>query len=370
MHIIIFNWRDIRNPLSGGAEIVTHEYARGWVKAGHSVVVICPAYPNSPKQEIIDGVEYLRLGLNTSWNYLLIHILAFFHYRRFLIGKIDLVIDQVHWVPFFTPLYVREKNLVFIHEVAKDIWIKQFGFIGVIGKMIEPLFYLPYRKIKFLTISPSTKLGLIRMGINKSQITVIKCGTNQIPLTKVPEKEKILTIISLGRIAPVKNIEATINIFNIIKKRLGKATLWIVGRNDNKTYWSKIKRQIESLSLQNDIKFWGYVSDAEKINLLKKSHFLLHTSIVEGWGLVVIEANAMATPVIGFNTPGLSDSIINGKTGFLIPKNNLKQSAEIIIRLYKNKRLYKLIQKRSLDSLDQYSWRKAVSRSLHLIEKM
>ena len=62
MKILILNWRDIKNPKSGGAEILTHEIAKRWVNWGHSVIQFSSEFKGSAKQEIIDGVKIIRGG--------------------------------------------------------------------------------------------------------------------------------------------------------------------------------------------------------------------------------------------------------------------------------------------------------------------
>lgn len=368
MYIAIFNWRDIRNPKHGGAEIVTHEYAKGWVKAGHKVTVICPAFPNSPKKEMIDGVEYIRLGVRTSWNYLLIHILAFFYYQRFLKGEIDLVIDQIHWVPFFTPLYVNEKKLAFIHEVAQGIWAKQFGLlIGGIGRRIEPLFFQSYNNIPFLTVSDSTRKDLAAFGIQEEDITVIRNGISIKPLTKLPIKEKDPTCIFIGRITPVKNIEEIIKAFSFIKMELATAKLWIVGGDDNKHYSNMIKKLIHEEGVDGAVKFFGYVSEKRKLELLRISHLLLHTSVAEGWGLNIIEANAMGTPAVVYNVSGLRESVVDGMTGVVCPVKNPKEMAKQILELFRNYNKYRHMQNECLKRTRQFPWKKSINESLKLI---
>jgi hypothetical protein len=174
MRIVIFNWRDIKNPKKGGAEIVTHKYAYGWVKFGHTVTIISPAFPHCQKKELIDGIKYVRLGMNTSWNYLFIYFFIFYYYWRYLRNNIDLVVDQIHGIPFFTPLYVKEKKIAFICEVAIEIWDRMYpASIALLGRLIERNYFKLYKKIKFLTISESTKNDLLKMGVKMRNIEVI-----------------------------------------------------------------------------------------------------------------------------------------------------------------------------------------------------
>lgn len=62
MRVLILNWRDIKNPLSGGAEVLTHELAKKMVSKGFEVIQISSEFSNSKKEEEIDGVKIFRMG--------------------------------------------------------------------------------------------------------------------------------------------------------------------------------------------------------------------------------------------------------------------------------------------------------------------
>ena len=62
MNILIYNWRDIRNPAAGGAEVFTHEIARRWVERGNEVTMFTSAFAGCRKEEVVDGVRIIRDG--------------------------------------------------------------------------------------------------------------------------------------------------------------------------------------------------------------------------------------------------------------------------------------------------------------------
>lgn len=114
MKILILNWRDIKNPKGGGAEKVTHEHAKAWVKAGHEVVQFSASFKGAQPEEIIDGVKILRKG-----RYFTVHFWAFWYFLFNRFGKVDLIVDEFHFVPFLASLYPgKTKVMGFIHEVA------------------------------------------------------------------------------------------------------------------------------------------------------------------------------------------------------------------------------------------------------------
>ena len=87
MRILWLNWRDIKNPMAGGAELVTHETAKRLVKAGHAVTILTAKFPDAKNTEIIDGVKILRAG-----NSFTCRIFAFFKYRKQFKRKVDILI--------------------------------------------------------------------------------------------------------------------------------------------------------------------------------------------------------------------------------------------------------------------------------------
>lgn len=98
--ILILNWRCPKNPLSGGTEKVTLEHAKAWVKNGLSVTWLAGGYKGGLKSEAIDGVHIYRYGSPTS-----LYFLAPYIYWLKWRGSFDLVIDEIHGIPFLTPLW-------------------------------------------------------------------------------------------------------------------------------------------------------------------------------------------------------------------------------------------------------------------------
>ncbi len=371
MNILIFSWRGPGHPHAGGAEKSTHEHAKGWVKAGHNVTLFTSDYFGCKSEEIIDGVIIKRGGSQL----LGVHLKAFLWYTTERHEKFDLVVDQFHGIPFFTPLFVRVKKLAFIHEVTKEVWRLNplpvpFNLIpAILGTLFEPfIFKLLYRNIPFMTGSNSTKYELINWGIPEHNINVIHHGLERSPLDKILPKEKRRTLIFLGALAKDKGIEEALRAFAKINSLTQGFEFWVAGKGEEK-YTKFLKLKSQQLGLKGNIKFWGYVSEYEKYRLLAKSHLLINTSYREGWGLVVVEAASVGTPTVAYDVPGLRDSVINGKTGILSDKN-----PEILafktLELINNNDKYEMFRKNCLSWSKKFRWDNSVRQSLQLIQKV
>lgn len=357
MKILILNWRDIKNPAAGGAEVLTHELAKRWVEEGHSVTQFSSLFKGGKPEENTDGITIVRQG-HADARYLSssVHFAAYRYYNKFCKGKIDVVVDEIHGLPFFTPLYVREHKVGLICEVADELWKKGYGpFFGAIGRMLEILYLrVVYKKIKFVTISSSTRKELINNGVQQELIHVIPMGITRPVSKSMPVKEKNPTLIYVGRLAKAKGIEDAIRILKEVKKEIADIKLWVVGRGDEE-YTDYLLGLVRESGLENEIKFYGFVSEEKKFELMARAQILISPSQKEGFGLTVPEAGFVGTPSVVYDIAGLRDIIIHKNNGILCDMNVLSMS-QAIIGLLKDKFLYKKVQKNIKDYAETLSF--------------
>lgn len=356
MKILILNWRDIKNPSSGGAEILTHEIAKRWVRWGHTVIQFSSAFPNAADNELIDNVRIIRKGHpDIRWLFRSVHFLAFWYYQLHK-NEFDIVVDEIHGISFFTPWYVKQKKAALVCEVAGELWTKFFGpFFGLFGKNTEQ-FYLRYvyRNVLCLTISDSTKKDLIAHGVEEKNIIVLPMGITIPQKTSIQKKEEETTLIFVGRLSKPKGVEDAMITLGIIKKKMS-ANLWIVGRGA-KRYREHLEKLRSDLGLERNIVFFGFVSDAKKFELMSRAHILIHPSIREGFGLTIPEAGFVGTPVIAYGVSGVRDIVRNMENGILLKHNSPKMIAEAVLALIDNKELYRQIQDKARQEAKKFNW--------------
>lgn len=368
MNILIFSWRDPKHPLAGGAEQVVHEHSKGWIKNGHNVTLFSSRFKSSKETETIDGVNIIRRG----YQYLGVQFEGFLYYLKNK-GKYDLIVDQFHGLPFFTPLYVRKPKIALIQETTRKVWFLNplpfpinllVGFLGYLG---EPFIFLLYRFTKFATGSESAKKDVFKFFIPLKNIAVWPHGVIIDLPKKRLKKESIPTVVYLGVISKDKGIEDAILSYRILNER-GKFQFWVIGKPETKEYGKYIFNLTNKLGLENKVKYWGFVSQHKKFELLSKSHLLLNPSSREGWGLVNIEANSVGVPVVSYRSAGLVDSVKNGVSGVLVEKNTPTELANAINRILSNKMLYKKLQIGAVNWSKKFNWDLSVKISLKTLE--
>lgn len=364
---MILNWRCPKNPESGGAEKVTLIHARAWVKNGYEVYWLSGKFLGSSKEETIDGIKIYRYG-----SPLIIYLLAPFIYWFKFGGNFDLIIDQIHGFPFLAPLWAfKSKKLAFIHEVAQEIWDQMLPSpFNTLGKLYEEYYFrLFYKRTNFLTVSRSTSKDLKWFGIPRKNIKVIPNGVDLVQVKKIPKKEKNLTLIYVSRLVQMKGIEDAIKVFSEVHKANNLSQFLIVGAG-KLSYENHLKQLTASFGVEKATTFFGYVPETKKIELLQKAHLLIHTSVREGFGLVVVEANSQGTPAIVYNSPGLRDLVKNGINGFQVEKGNILAMAEKIIHLSNDPKKYSNLIKSSINESKKYNWDLMTRKSLNYLEKI
>ncbi len=363
MRILVFNWQDIRNPNSGGAEVHLHEIFRRIVAMGHSVTLFCSAFIGSAHEETIDGISIIRAGSRNLFNYLVPRRYA----SHFSNEKYDVVVDDVNKIPFYTPLYVREPVVGVLHHLFGRSIFKEVGWLPaayVYGA--ERLALSVYRKTPFAVVSESTRKELLEAGFSSDRIMIVPNGVTM-PNANLPDSIPPEPVVGhFGRLKKYKSVDHLLKAFVKVRERIPNAKLIIVGEGDHRITLEQISHK---LGLDSVVNFTGYVDEATKNRLLINSTVVVNCSVKEGWGLTVLEANAFGVPVVASNVPGLRDSVVENRTGLLYDYGNIDQLADRIIALLTDKELRGRLSVEARRWAESFSWDRSADLMLELIEQ-
>ena len=171
------------------------------------------------------------------------------------------------------------------------------------------------------------------------------------PVSKPSKKEK--SFVYCGRLKKSKRVHDCIKALVNVKD----AKLYIIGNGDEK-YKEYLEKLVKKLNLENRVVFSGYLSIKKRNELMAKSLAILVTSVREGWGLIVTEANANGTLAITYDVPGLRDA---NKTGFITKKNNPNEIAKYMSKVMMDESSLKIKSKDSIEFANKHSdWDKNV----------
>jgi len=332
MKILATNWRCIKNPEMGGAEVHFHEIFRLIVKMGHEVTLVVHSFPNAKKEEIIDGIKIYRIGSKYTFKW----AFRIFYKMKLAKNNYDLIVDDISKIPMDIPRYIKKPIVGILHHIHGHTLYKEIpAYMAYYIERCEKAIPKYYSKTPIFTVSPSTQDELVQLGQPKEKTDLLYNAINQrlFENTKV-EKSKTPLLVYVGRIKKYKQIELVINALPELKKKYPQIELQIGGSGD---YLNELKKHANKMGVSNCVKFLGFLTETEKAELLGRAWLFVTMAMKEGWGITVIEANAMSTPVIGSNVPGLRDSINNGETGYLVEVGNENELVNKISELIDDK---------------------------------
>ncbi|HEY5531227.1 MAG TPA: glycosyltransferase family 4 protein, partial [Candidatus Anoxymicrobiaceae bacterium] len=178
------------------------------------------------------------------------------------------------------------------------------------------------------------------------------------------EKSEIPTVLYLGRLKPYKQLPRLIRIMSEVRLRVPNAELLIAGGGEAIL---DAEAEVKLLSANDYVYFLWEVSDAEKTELYRRSWVMATASMIEGWGLTVIEANACGTPAVAFNVPGLNASIVHGQTGLLARDDD--EFVEHLVTILTDASLRKRLAVNAVEWSNNFSWDVTAGQTLDTLEE-
>ena len=158
--VLFLSWRDLGNPLGGGAERYLHRLATGLAARGDVVSVRTARYPGAAARELVDGVRYLRCGNADTVFPTTLRDLA-----TGRLGRPDVVVDCQNGIPFFSRAVTRSPVVVLVHHVHREQWRVAVGPVAArVGWWLESSVAPPfYRGCRYVAVSPTTRRELIEL---------------------------------------------------------------------------------------------------------------------------------------------------------------------------------------------------------------
>jgi glycosyltransferase involved in cell wall biosynthesis len=329
------------------------------------VICFTSGYSGAGRFENLDGVKFYRFGLDYT------PPLITLRSREVLKNRDDaIILENINHIPFYTPIiYPRSQSISIIHHVAESQLYMEAPIIAPIIDMLERgISPLLYRNKLVIAPSKSTAAQLARLGYNR--VHVIPPGVEYEKLSEGSKRyvKKQHTIIYFGRIMKYKQIHHLIKALARVAEEIPGVRLTIAGRICSKHYLMQLRGLINRLNLKKQVTIKTNIPEEEKIRLLAEAQVYAITSLREGWAITVIEANACGTPAVGYDVPGLRDSIRHMETGILVPYGDIEEMAKAMITLIENQELWTKMAKNALQWAKQHSWDISIEKFKEIIK--
>lgn len=366
MNILVVNWQDITNPLSGGAEVHFQEIFSRIARAGHRVTLCCSAYRGAPSRETIGGVDILRAGRREVFNF----VFPFTYIARLSGLRYDVVVEDLNKVPFFSPLYVRRPIAGIAHHLFGKSVFREAGFLpaAYVYLMERAALALYRRRVPFMVVSRSTADEFLEAGFSPGRLAVI---TNCVDHRKYTPGEGMKSDLPLavyfGRLKKYKSVDHFLRALPRVLSRFPLMKAVVAGEGDD---IGRLRKIAADLAIGASVEFTGYITEERKVELLRRAWFTVTTSLKEGWGLTVVEANACGTPCIASDVPGLRDAVRDGETGLLYPHGDIASLEERMIRLCDDGALRDSLREGALRWASTFNWEDAARKTLEFLSRV
>ncbi|MFE7781213.1 glycosyltransferase family 4 protein [Streptomyces nigrescens] len=297
--IVFLARRDLGNPAAGGSELLVDRIADGLAAHGHEVTLLC----GGPQGGVpARGYRVVSAGGDAG------HFLRVPRQLARRVGDCDLLVEVCNGMPYLAPLWHRGPTLCLVNHVHTDLWrLRCPGPAARLGRRLEHWALAgAHRRDLMVAVSSSTASALHGLGVDPDRIRLVYNGVAE-PGPLAPKAPEPL-FLAMGRLVEYKRIDLLLRLWERVRPVTG-GRLVIVGDGP--------ERARLAAAAGPGVTFTGHVSEERKHQLLCSAWLLLHPSLVEGWGLVVMEAAARRTPAVGFDIPGLRDSVEDGTTGLL-----------------------------------------------------
>lgn len=180
---------------------------------------------------------------------------------------------------------------------------------------------------RIVCVSEATRRALIDdYGISPDKLDTVY---NAVPADKPPHPahKEPQTVVYVGRLDRRKGIEFLIRSMPLVRERHPDVLLLVAGKGP---YLERMKALAAKLDLGRNVRFLGFVPDAERESLYRRAQCSVVPSRFEGFGITVIEALAAGTRVVGTDVDGISEILGSGDFGRLAPYGDCRALADAI----------------------------------------
>jgi len=359
-HLLAVNFRDPKHPEAGGAELHLEEILVEAVRRGMRVTWLAAAFDGAEADSEHRGIHLMRRG--TWWNFNLVvpGVLS----RELGSAPPDLVIEDINKVPCLTPLASRAPVAAIVPHLFGATAFREAPLpVALYVIALEALIPLVYRGSRFLAISESTRDDLVRRGIEPSRIAVVHCGLDHDSYRPDPavQKSEHPTLVFVGRLRRYKGLDWVLRALPAVRKRRPETRLLVIGDGP---HGASLRAAATRLGVADAVEFLGFLPRAEKVRRLQQAWALIQPSPKEGWGLTVVEAGACGTAVVAADSPGLRDSVRDGRTGLLVPYDDQGALAAALLRVIEDRALRESLGAGGIEWAARFTWPDCARRSL------
>ena len=356
----VLAWRDLDDVEAGGSEVHIAEVAKLWAAAGVEVTMRTSWAQGQPVEAVRDGYRVIR----RAGRYQVFPRAAFAEITR-RTGPRDVLVEIWNGMPFLSPVWNPGPRVILLHHVHAEMWNMTLGpKLGPLGALFESRIAPPlYRRSAVATLCESSKRELVDdLGFDAARVTVVHPGIDARYTpgeTLSPEP----LVMAVGRMAPVKRYDLLVRAAHHARRAVPDLRLHIVGDGYDRP---TVEAAIRELDAGDWVTLRGSLSEADKIDLMRRAWIIASASAREGWGMTLTEAAACGTPAVATRIAGHADAVQDGRSG-LLAEGNAADLGDAMARVLSDRDLRARLSAGARAWAGELTWSNTATRLMRVV---
>ena len=224
-----------------------------------------------------------------------------------------------------------------------------------------------------VTVSKYSSEKIVQFyGVDKAKIRIVTNGVDTQKFRPAQDLGEIKhqigisnkqCVLFVGRLIPRKGLPFLVEAAKHIVKERSETAFVVVGNGPLKNH---LISYLEKINLSGSFVFLGDVNEGMLAALYNCADVFVFPSIQEGLGIVLLEAQATAKPVVAFDVGGVHEAMLDKETGLLV-KPDSRELADVILRLLSDRSLRERMgRKGRVFVSSNFSWDVCAQRMLQV----
>ncbi len=352
--------------LADAQNVHTQKWARFFSEKGHQVDVITFT-PCEIEGVNIHPVE-MSLPVVINHNVHFLKKIGYFFYINIvknIIQKIEPDILHAHWATSYGLLGAFSN----FHPYLISTWGRDI-YKGLDGSFFyKQLLRFSLSKADYITAT-SKELAKGTQTFTSKKVLQVPFGVDVDHFKPLVNKKRgqELVIGVVKKLEPYYGIDYLVKAFSLLEKKFSNIVLWIIGEGSEK---EKLRSLCVDYKIDHKVHFKGLVSQKDLPEYYNHIDIFAVPSLIESFGVVVVEAAACGLPVVATNVNGLPETVKDGETGFLVPSQNVEALADKLTLLIDDSALREGMGKKARNFVEvNYTWQNNAAEMLQLYENI
>jgi glycosyltransferase involved in cell wall biosynthesis len=214
---------------------------------------------------------------------------------------------------------------------------------------------------------PLVRSQLLELGFSDAKIRRISNGVDIEGIGKIPATRRKFDACFLGNTLQRKGVFDLPRVWRSVCDLMPEAKLAMIGTGRQQEI-SKLKKNFLDKKLGQNVQFFGYLGENEKLATMKASNLFLFPSYEEGWGIAISEAMACGLPVVAYDLPAYRTAFRRGIV--TVPLGSIHDFADATIMLLRSEVKRMILSHEGKEQAEEYDLAKVAEAELRLIREI